>query len=79
MSQKLSVNYFKWVKHISKFDEIFITSYKEERDKGYFLEVDVQYPVKLHDLHHFYLKERRLKKSKSLWLIFMIRLNMLYT
>ena len=79
MSQKLSVNYFKWVKHISKFDEIFITSYKEETDKGYFLEVDVQHPVKLHDLHHFYLKERRLKKSKSLWLIFMIRLNMLYT
>ena len=32
----------------------------EDRDKGYFLEVDVQYNKQLHNLHNglpFYLKE----------------------
>ena len=53
MSQKLSVKNFKWVKDISEFDESFIESYKEESDKGYFLEVDVQYPQKLHAIHNY--------------------------
>ena len=48
MSQKLPVNNFKWVKDISKFYESSIKSYNEESDKGYFLEVDVQYPQSLH-------------------------------
>ena len=50
MSQKLSVNDFKWVEDISEFNESFITSYNGESDEGYFLEVDVQYPEKLHEL-----------------------------
>ena len=36
MPQKLPVNNFKWVKDISKFDEIFIKSYNEESEEGYF-------------------------------------------
>ena len=52
MSKKLPVNNFKSVKDISKFDESFIKSYNEESDQGYFLEVDVQYPKKLRDLHN---------------------------
>ena len=52
MSQKLPVNNFKWVKDISKFDESFITSYNEESNKGCFLEVDIQCPGKLHELHN---------------------------
>ena len=51
MSQKLPVNGFKWVKNLSKFNEIFIRNYDENSDKGYFLEVDVDYPKKLFDLH----------------------------
>ena len=43
MSQKLPSNNFKWIKDISKFHESFIKSCNEESDKGYFLEVDVQY------------------------------------
>ena len=43
MSQQLPSNNFKWIKDISKFHESFIKSYNEESDKGYFLEVDVQY------------------------------------
>ena len=51
MSQKLPAKNFKWIKDISKFDESFIKSCNEESDKGYFLEVDIQYPEKLHDFH----------------------------
>ena len=39
MSQKLPVNRFKWVEKVSKFNETFIKSYNETRDKGYILEV----------------------------------------
>ena len=49
--------------------EDFIKNYNEESDEGYFLEVDVQDPEKLHDLHNdlpIYQKEWRLKKLKSL-------------
>ena len=51
MSQKLPVKGFKWVKNLSKFNEILIRNYDENSDKGYFLEVDVDYPRKLLDLH----------------------------
>ena len=44
MSQKLSVNGFKWVKNLSKFNEDFIKRYDEDNNTGYFLEVDVDYP-----------------------------------
>ena len=42
MSQKLHVNDFKWVEDISKFDQIFIKSYNEESDEGYFLQIYIQ-------------------------------------
>ena len=51
MSQKLPVDGFKWVKDVSKIDEDFIKNYDEHSDKGYILEVDVEYPKHLHDLH----------------------------
>ena len=44
MSQKLPVNNFKWVKKLSKFNEHFIKNYDENSDKGFFLEVNVEYP-----------------------------------
>ena len=34
------------------FNENFIKNYNEDSDIGYFLEIDVQYPGKLHDLHN---------------------------
>ena len=52
MSQKLSVNNFEWTKGTSQLNEDFIKHYDEESDKGYFLEVDVQYIEKLHELHN---------------------------
>ena len=51
MSQKLPVNGFKWAKKLSKFNKTFIRNYDENRDQGYFLEVDVEYPKELFDLH----------------------------
>ena len=60
MSQKRPVNGFEWAENISEFYESFMKNYNKENDEGYFLEVDVQYPEKLHDLHNnlpFYLKE----------------------
>ena len=47
MTQKLLVDGFEWVKKLSKFNEKFIKSYNENSDKGYFLEVDVEYPKNL--------------------------------
>ena len=61
MSQKLPVNGFKWVKNLSKFNEIFIGNYDKKSNKEYFLEADVDYPKTLFDLHKdlpFYLKEK---------------------
>ena len=34
-----------------KFNEDFIKDYDEDSAKGYVLEVDVEYPKNLHDLH----------------------------
>ena len=31
-------------KNVSKFDEVIMTSYNENSNKGYILEVDVEYP-----------------------------------
>ena len=47
MSQKLPLKGFKWVKKLSKFNESFIKGYDEDNNKGYFLEVDVEYPKKV--------------------------------
>ena len=43
MSQKLPVYNFEWIKDTSLFNEHFMKNYNEQSDKGYFLEVDVQY------------------------------------
>ena len=40
------------VEDISEFHEIFIKDYNEESDEGYFLEIDVQDPENLHNLHN---------------------------
>ena len=46
MSQKLLVNGFKWTKKLSKFNKDFIKNYDENNNKGYILEVNVEYPKK---------------------------------
>ena len=65
MSQKLPVNGFMLDKYLSDFSEDFIKNYDENSDVGYFLEVYVEYPIKLwgsHKNYHFYQKEKNKKK-----------------
>ena len=57
MSQKLPVNNIELIKDTFQFNEGFIKNYNEESDEGYFLEIAVQYPEKLHELHNDLLKE----------------------
>ena len=53
MSHKLPVKDFKWIKkeELSKFNEDFIKNYDENGNTGYFLEVDIDYPKELFNLH----------------------------
>ena len=51
MSQNLPVNDFKWIKKFSKFNEDFIKNYDVDSEKGYILEVDVDYPKNFLKLH----------------------------
>ena len=69
MSEKLPINGFKWVSNISEINEKFIKSYNKNSDKGYILEVDVDYPSKLHKIHSdmLFLPERMIiDKTKKL-------------
>ena len=51
MSQKLTVDGFKWKKSASRFNNKFIRSYDADSDKGYVFEVDIKYPKRLHNFH----------------------------
>ena len=65
MSQRLPVNNVQWLEQTSQFNEDFVKNNNEESDKGYFLEVDVQYPKNWMNYItiYFFLPER--KKSKK--------------
>ena len=79
MSQKLPVNNFEWIENTSQFNEDFIKNYNDESDEEYFLEVDVQYPEKLHELHNdlpFLPETMKIEKAEKLVTNLMIKLNM---
>ena len=67
MSQKLPARGFKWVKKLSKFNERFIKYYDENSNKGYFLEVDAEYPKNLFNHHKDlpFLSEKNKIKKRS--------------
>ena len=71
MSQKLPVNDFKWIKkeELSKFNEDFIKNYDENGNIGYFLEVDIDYPKELFNLHKdlpFLPERKKVEKVEKL-------------
>ena len=62
-------NNSEWIENTSQFNENFIKNYNEESDEGYFLEVDVQYPEKLHETHNdlpFLLERMKIEKVEKL-------------
>ena len=65
MSLKRPLISFKWVKKLSKFNESFIKGYNENSDRGYFLEVDVEYPKNLFNLHKDLLFSPERKKIEK--------------
>ena len=69
MSQKLPVNDFEWVEELSEFDGSFIKNYDENSNKGYILEVNVEYPKNLFNLHKdlpFLAERKKIEKCKKL-------------
>ena len=71
MSQKLTVNDFKWIKNVSKLNAGFIKNYDVDCNKGYILEVDVEYSKNLLNLHGYlpFLAERKWWNAISLFAI----------
>ena len=81
MPQKLPINGFEWVKSLSKFNEDFIKSYDENSDKGYFLEVDVEFPKILFNSHkdfQFLPERKKIKKVEKLICSIEDKKNMLF-
>ena len=64
MSQYLPTDGFRWLteKEINKKD---LAKYKEDSKKGVTLEVDLQYPQELHDLHDYPLAPEKNKSNKK--------------
>ena len=60
MTEKLPVTGFKWLDDISRMDEDFVMGYHKNDIKGYILELDIDYPSKLQNLHSDlpFLRER---------------------
>ena len=61
MSQNFLVNNFEWIEYTCQFNKDFIKNYNEESGERYFLEIEVQYPEKIHELHNDlpFLQERK--------------------
>ena len=53
MRQYLFINNLKWVKNIHKIEQKLM-NIKNNSSTGYVLEVDLEYPQKLHDIHNYY-------------------------
>ena len=66
MTQYLPFGVFKWMsqKEINKFG---LASIKEDSPNGYILEVDLEYPSELHNLHNDYpLAPEKLKINQNM-------------
>lgn len=67
--QKLAVDVFEWRQEKFIFDEELLQDYREDRDKIYILEVDVEYPKNLYELNSdlsFLPKRMKTEKCKKL-------------
>ena len=66
MSQYLPTGGFKWLKQ-NKINDLNLSKYDTENKKGLILEVDLEYPKELHDLHNDYpLAAEKIKVEKEM-------------
>ena len=61
MSQKLSVNCFKWKETIDKFDEDFKKNYDEDSNEGYILRVFLFFVM----IFQFLADKKKMKKFNN--------------
>ena len=65
----MPVNGFNWKKNLSQFNKDFIKKYDENCNKGYILDLGVEYPKKLFNLHRhlpFLVERKKIKKRNKL-------------
>ena len=68
MSEYLPYGGFEWLKNVDGFD---VNSISEKSEIGYFLEVDLEYPDNLHELHNDYpLAPEKLAVSSNILSIY---------
>ena len=66
MSQYLPTDGFRWVTE-KQIDKLDIAKYREDSKKGLILEVDLEYPEELHDLHNDYpIGPEKVKVTKNM-------------
>ena len=66
MSQYLPTGGFRWMTQ-KQIDKIDLAKYTEDSDKGLILEVNLEYPEELHDLHNDYpLGPEKVKVTKNM-------------
>ena len=68
--------------YLSDFNEDFKKNYHENRDEGYFLEMDIEYPKQLFGSHKelpFLPERRKLEKVEKLVCSIETKKNMSYT
>ena len=63
----------------SQFSKYFRKKCNEDSDERYFLEVDTQYPEKLHNFHNDLPERMKTEKLKNLQLTCMVKKNILYS
>ena len=72
IKDNLPINSFKWVKNIDQIEEKLM-KINSNSSTGYILEVDLEYPKELHDIHNDYRLEPQkinIKKRMVIWLLF---------
>ena len=70
MMQKLPVSKFEWTEDTSLFNGDFIKNYNKEDNEEFYIEVDVQYPEKLHERYNdlpFLLARMKIEKVRKLF------------
>ena len=74
MSQYLPTGSFRWLTE-KEINKINLVKYIEDSQKGVILEVDLEYPQELHDLHNDYPLAPEKNESNKRDIIFILQIN----